>query len=538
MANVGNLNVILRLNQGPFNKGMRNASLKAKGFGGTVKEGSKIAQVALGNLAARAAVAVPAAFGKLLAAGRDFAAAMKNSTAIMGDLSDAMRSDMANAAQDVAKVTQFSAKEAAEAYFFLASAGLDAQQSVAALPATAKFAQAGMFDLSTATDLLTDAQSALGLTVKDAAENLENMTRVSDVLVKANTLANASVEQFSKALTTKAGAALRIVNKDIEEGVAVLSAFADQGIKGEQAGTALNIVLRDLQTKAIKNKAAFRELGVEVFDSSGKMNNIADIVEDLENKIGSMNAEQKKATLLQLGFSDKSVVFTQSLLGMSEKIRQYEKDLRMAGGTTDKVANKQLTEFAKGQEKLAAAIEKAGIKLNEAFGDDFGALMTSAGKLLDSFIDDFIVGVKVLEIGANRIKAAFLRTQAVIAEFRGDTSQFEVSLPQSDPTLEPRTAFVERKTADVLREQARELDAAVPKLGQELRKLVEEAQGKSAQGKSRGGTGRQLSFRSLEPGRGNLNELIKSSQGQEQTNERILQEIKKQNRNRLAIADL
>ncbi len=61
-------------------------------------------------------------------------------------------------------------------------------------------------------------QSALGLTVDNAEENLGNLTRVTDVLVKANTLANATVQQFSEALTNKAGAALRILNKDVEEG--------------------------------------------------------------------------------------------------------------------------------------------------------------------------------------------------------------------------------------------------------------------------------------------------------------------------------
>jgi hypothetical protein len=81
---------------------------------------------------------------------------------------------------------------------------LDAEASIAALPRVAQFAQAGMFDMSRATDLLTDAQSALGLTIRDdAVKNMENMIKVSDVLVRANTLSNATVEQFSTSLTTK-----------------------------------------------------------------------------------------------------------------------------------------------------------------------------------------------------------------------------------------------------------------------------------------------------------------------------------------------
>ena len=89
-----------------------------------------------------------------------------------------MRSKLEMAAREVAKTTTFSATQAAEAYFFLASAGLDAAQSIEALPRVAKFAQAGNFDLARATDLLTDAQSALGLTIRDdVVKNMENMAR-------------------------------------------------------------------------------------------------------------------------------------------------------------------------------------------------------------------------------------------------------------------------------------------------------------------------------------------------------------------------
>ena len=281
----------------------------------------------------------------------DFDAAMVESLAIMGDVSAGMRDEMAGAAKDVAKTTTFSATQAAESYFYLASAGLDAQQSIAALPQVAKFAQAGMFDMAQATDLATDAQSALGLTVADAVQNLTNLTRVTDVLVKANTLANASVEQFSEALTNKAGAALKVVGKDIEEGVAVLAAFADQGMKGADAGTALNIVFRDLQTKALQNKKAFKDLGVTVFDATGEMRNAADIIGDLESALAGMSDEQKKATLLQLGFTDKSISYIQTILGQSEAIRAYEVQLRSAAGTTAEVAAKQLESF-KAQLKL------------------------------------------------------------------------------------------------------------------------------------------------------------------------------------------
>ncbi|KKL12515.1 hypothetical protein LCGC14_2535020, partial [marine sediment metagenome] len=90
-----------------------------KKLGAAVKKGGLIAGAAL---AAVGAISIKT-FG-------DFDAAMTQSLAIMGDVSDVMRTDMSDAARKVALTTTFSAEEAAEAYFFLASAGMSAQQSL------------------------------------------------------------------------------------------------------------------------------------------------------------------------------------------------------------------------------------------------------------------------------------------------------------------------------------------------------------------------------------------------------------------------
>jgi TP901 family phage tail tape measure protein len=345
------------------------------------------------GLAAKAVAAGAAAIGAI--AVREFAkfdAAMQKSVAIMGEVSDALRDDMAKAAREVAKTTTFSAEQAAESYFFLASAGLDASASIAAMPKVAAFAQAGMFDMARATDLLTDAQSALGMVIRDdAVANMEQMVRLSDVLVKANTLANASVEQFSTALTTKAGAALRALNKDMEEGVAVLAAFADQGIKGEAAGTQFSIVLRDLTTKALQNEDAFKKFNVRVFDADGNMRNMADIVGDLEGALDGMSDATAKATLLQMGFSDKSLGALMALMGTSEQIREYEKALRDAAGTTDDIANKQLQTFSAQMDLLKSLFADVAIEIGSALVPALGRIVEwiqSKGPQIAAFAEE------------------------------------------------------------------------------------------------------------------------------------------------------
>jgi len=333
----------------------------------------------------------------------DFDQALNQSIAIMGDVSDALRTDMADAAREVAKQTTFSAEQAAESFFFLASAGLSAEQSVAAMPQVAKFAQAGMFDMALATDLATDAQSALGLTVDDAQQNLKNLTRVTDVFVKANTLANTSVEQLAVAFTTKAGTALKTVGKDIEEGAAALAVFADQGIKGERAGTLLTNTIFGLTDIMQKAPEEAKRLGIEIFNAAGEMNSFADISEDLTVALGEMTKEQQIATLDSLGFTKQAREGTLALLGNSEALREYEVELRNAGGTAGQVADNQLETFNAQMDLLKSRVEDAAIEIGTQlmpfvtqFTDLLGPLIDENLPKVISLFEDIIANVENL----------------------------------------------------------------------------------------------------------------------------------------------
>lgn len=298
----------------------------------------------LGLAAVGAGVGIAATGGLLHAvkAAATFDQAMTNSLSIMQGVSDSMRNDMANAAREVAKTTVFSAKEAADAYYYLASAGLDAKQSIAAMPLVASFATAGNFDLARATDLLTDAQTNLGLSSKDAAENLTNMTHVADVVSRSSQLANATVEQFAEALAGKGGAALKVFNKSVEEGAAVLDVFASKGLKGEAASEALSITLRDISRAASLNKSKFAEFGIQVFDTSGNLKNMADVVAELERALGPMSDSEREAALNNLGLTRAVGDYIKKLIGSSDVIREYQRSLEDAGGATAEVRDKQL----------------------------------------------------------------------------------------------------------------------------------------------------------------------------------------------------
>lgn len=372
--------------------------------------------------AAIAGAAISAALGIVgIEAVREFMKfekAMTEAFAIMGNLSRELKEQMSEVARTLSEDNIQAADELAQAYYFLASAGLDAQQSMKALPTVAKFATAGVFDLNSATTLLADAQSALGMRSKDAAENLKNMTRVADVLVKANILANASTREFSEALTNKAAAALRTARKDVEEGAAVLATFADQGLKGAAAGEALAIVLRDLQRAALQSKDIMQSMGVQVFDTSGNMRNLADIIEDLEGVLKGASVEQQRMAFQLMGFQDRSLSAILALIGTSARIREYEQALRSAGGTTEEVSKKQL-------ESLSNQLKITKNRFDElllVIGEQLAPVVSSLNEWLKELLDSHsALNEKIRETA--RLYAGFAKTSGeVIGKTAGGIS--------------------------------------------------------------------------------------------------------------------
>ncbi len=397
-----------------FDKKLERMSKKVTAFGVKLTAGLTLPLVGLGAIAVKTFAT--------------FDDAMTKSLSIMGDVSASMRDEMEKTALQLSGQSITAADKLAEAYFFLGSAGLGAEQSMGALATVERFAVAGAFDMAKATDLLTDAQSALGLTVDDTTQNMKNMTRVSDVLIKANTMANASAEQFAKALTTKSAAALRNLGKELEEGVAILAAFADQGIKGRNAGEKLSIVLRDLQTASRKNTKQWEQQGLAIHDADGKMLKVHNIIGQLEIKLAGMSDKQKAATFAMLGFTDESKSAIESLLGMSDAIEEYETGMHSAAGITEEVATKQLSSFSAQLKitknlitnisiEIGKQLAPSLISLNKevqellkkwnAFDDSTKALIVTTGKIAAS-IGLLVVGVGLAIKAFVLLKAATL----------------------------------------------------------------------------------------------------------------------------------
>lgn len=302
-------------------------------------------------------------------------AKMEDTTKGAEQMGSALRKALEGKAFEVAKITSFGPTEMAKAYKHLAEAGFSAQEMMAALPAVAKYAQAGNIELAESTDLLVNAIAATGMAYKDvygpsgeivsarksSEEMAEAMRRVSDVTLKASLQSTTDLVQLMSAILTRSGAEFRSANLDVEHLTAAVATLANNGVKAEKAGNTLAVVMRDLSAKAAENADRFRELGIEVYnaDRSG-IRPLGDIIKDFEDKFDGMSLAAKQNALAFVNLQLRTRSAFNVFVGMSPMLQEFEESLYSAGGTTEEVAKKQMEAFRNKLKQVGEQFEIIG----------------------------------------------------------------------------------------------------------------------------------------------------------------------------------
>lgn len=271
--------------------------------------------------------------------------ALTRSAAVTKGMTSTLRKEMAKTALSLSKESLLSARELAEGYFALGQAGYTAAQSIKALPVVEDFAIASSKSLDESIRYLVRTVNGLGMASEDPIKNMEALVKVSNSFTYAAITTTAEIEDFAVAMTHAAAPALKLVNKGMQEGTSVLMSFALAGIQAEEAGTLLWTTVRDLQRANITARSEWKRYGLTIYDSAGKMRNLADIFSDLERRFGGMSDEGKKVSLMLLGFQDRSLRGIQALMGFSDAMKYFQKQMEEGGNITEKIANAYLKSF-------------------------------------------------------------------------------------------------------------------------------------------------------------------------------------------------
>ena len=299
----------------------------------------------------------------VIAVGEQFSASMSE----VGAISGASAADMElleKTAREYGSTTKFSASEAAQALKYMALAGWDAQQSVDSLGSVLDLAAAGNMDLAKASDIVTDYITAFGLSVKDSAHFV-------DIMAYAMSHSNTNVEQLGEAYKNCAAGA-GSMGYSVEDVTAALMTMANAGIKGGEAGTALNAVMTRLATDTKGCATELKQYGIEIYDQNDRMKSMASILESLSEQWSTLTDKQQSNIGKMIAGQNQLNAFKTIMAGLSDKAKEtgqsfsdYTAALEKCDGTSKGMAKTMSDNLSGDLKTMQSAFEELALKIYE-----------------------------------------------------------------------------------------------------------------------------------------------------------------------------
>jgi TP901 family phage tail tape measure protein len=380
-AVVGDLLVRLQANTGAFGKAMAAAAGSIGGITTAALAGS----AAIAGLGI-AAVKTAAEFEK----GMTRVAAVSNATA--GEYRKLESSALSMAAK-----TEFTARQVADGMGFLAMAGMDATQVVEAMPKALQLASAGMIDVATASNIVTNVMAGMGL-------EMHELARANDTIVAAITGSNTDVRMLGESFKY-VGPVAKSAGISFEEVTAAIGLLGNAGIQGSMAGTTLRGAITKLLNPSEQASEILDQFGIEVMNADGSMRSLEDIIKQI-NLSGLADDAAGTARMMEI-FGLRAGPGMQALVDQgSDALGKFTARLEGAGGMAKRIADMQMSTLTGRFKIMQSAIEGLVI--------DIGQRLIPMSK---SFVDGITKMVNWVNSFSSEAKNAVISIAALTAGF-------------------------------------------------------------------------------------------------------------------------
>jgi TP901 family phage tail tape measure protein len=306
---------------------------------------------------------------------------------------------MSGAAKEAGETTRFTARQAADALYYLGSAGFSARQSVEALDGVLQLAGATQSDLATTSERVASVISQYNLAASDAG-------KVSNIFAAAITNSQATMEKLGNSFR-QVGAVAAGFGLSLEQTTGILQELYNAGYQGQQAGRALKSALADLASPTTNMQKIFKKLNIDLASVNPELNDFADIIDvlaesgastaDIIDAFGKVAGPQM-ATLIKQG---------------GDELRKY------TAAVTD--TNAAAEAYMIQNDSLAGSMDFLRSKLESTAIAIFEKLEPGVRDLIDSFINFLDTARPVGELLGNILnlffKLASFSTQVITKIF-------------------------------------------------------------------------------------------------------------------------
>lgn len=278
---------------------------------------------------------------------------------------------------DMGAKTIFSANESAEAMLDLSKAGIrPAQIEAGALATTMNLAATEGLDLARSGEIVGAAMNIFNLKANESV-------RIADALAGGSLASTASVEGLALSLA-QGGQGAAEMGLPLEETVGTLAAFAQNGMQASDAGTSLKTFLGRLAPTSKKAREEMNRLNLDFFNSRGEMKSMAEIGDELQDKLGRLTDEERSQALAVIFGSDArraaNIVRKEGAEGIERYTAASEKE-----GAAAKMASAQMEGLPGAIERLQGSLETAALAFGTAIAPAFMEVATVVESLANGF---------------------------------------------------------------------------------------------------------------------------------------------------------
>ena len=229
-------------------------------------------------------------------------------------------------ARELGATTIFTATQAAEGIRFLTLAGFDAAESYVAVESALNLAAAGMLDLGTSADLLSNIMSAFNQEAQDAAD-------VADGLAIVAARSNTSIAQLGEAMKF-VGPVAGDLGITVKDTAAALGILGNSGLQASLAGTGLRRIISGLLGPSKEAEQVFADLNVTQEELVGLLEGPDGIV-NLVDRLAQAGIGATEAFTL---FGVRGAPAFLSLLRQRDDLRKLTEQTRELSGEVERQA--------------------------------------------------------------------------------------------------------------------------------------------------------------------------------------------------------
>jgi TP901 family phage tail tape measure protein len=262
----------------------------------------------------------------------------------------------------------------------LSKAGLSVSDTMDATRGVMSLAKAGNIAFADAAVIAASSLNAFGLEGKDA-------TKVADMLAAGANASQANLADLADGMQQSATVAKQF-NLSLNENITALSLFANNGIRGSDAGTSLKTMLIALAKPSVAAGKAMKEIGFQAYDAEGKFVGLDEMSKRLKKSTEELTDEQKQNTLATIFGTDAFRAAAVLADNAGESYDNMSKSVGKTGAAQD-AARAQMGAYERATEGLSNQLSDLGLSV----GTRLLPYVTEATRSFASFIGTLNAGL-------------------------------------------------------------------------------------------------------------------------------------------------